>query len=66
MNETPWLTFEEASAHLKAKFNVSRAPGTIENKVYAKEIESTVIAGERKIHRDRLDEWALQDTDNTP
>lgn len=62
MSHIPWLDFEEASAHLKATYGVEIAAGTIENKVYEKDIPSTLVAGRRRIHRDRLDEWALKDS----
>ncbi len=58
-NHSPYLDFEGASARLKCKFNVDLAPRTIENKVYRDEIPSTSIAGQRRIHEDELDTWAL-------
>ena len=64
MSHIPWLDFEEASAHLLDTYGVEVAAGTIENKVYEKEIPSTLVAGRRRIHRDRLDEWALKDDSN--
>ena len=64
MSNTPWLNFEEASAHLKTTYGVDVAAGTIENKVYEQNIPSTLIAGRRRIHRERLDEWALKEVSN--
>lgn len=61
MDVSPYLDFDGASERLKAKFNVNLAPRTIENKVYSGEIPSQTIAGQRRIHQDELDAWALSE-----
>ncbi len=59
-DSSPWLTTQEAAELLKVEFNVDRATRTIDNKCYSGEIESEIIAGERRIHRDKLRAWALK------
>ena len=53
-----WLTSAEASAFLKSVFNVSFATRTIDNKCYSGDIPSERIAGQLRIPREKLREWA--------
>ena len=55
---SPWLTSLEAGELLKREFNVDFATRTIDNKCYSGDIPSEIVAGQRRIHRDRLREWA--------
>lgn len=57
---SPWLTYEEASDLLDTEYNVQLAARTIENKCQAGEIPSELLAGQRRIHRDKLREWTLK------
>ena len=57
---SPWLTYKEASDLLDAEYNVQLAERTIENRCQAGTMPSDVIAGQRRIHREKLREWALK------
>jgi len=54
----PWLDSAEAAALLKDEFNVTFAARTIDNKCYRGDIPYEIIAGQRRIPRDGLREWA--------
>lgn len=58
---SPWLSNRDAVEFLKEEFNVDVAVRTIDNKCYSGEIPSVMIAGQRRIHKDKLRKWALGD-----
>lgn len=62
-DSSPWLTSREAVELLEREYNVRLNYRTIENKCSDRTIESQVIAGERRIHEDKLRAWAMKDHD---
>lgn len=62
-DSSPWLTSQEAVELLEREYNVRLNYRTIENKCSDRTIESQIIAGQRRIHVDRLRAWAMKDHD---
>jgi hypothetical protein len=62
-DSSPWLTSHEAVELLEREYNVRLNYRTIENKCSSRELESQLIAGQRRIHEDKLRAWALKDHD---